>query len=94
MQLAREAGRLDDWRAYLGEIDPEEFELLFALYQVEPWGEARADRRTVWMIETLAALFGKEVRLGAAETDYLGLLQLEEEYVTFEEMQDALGVHS
>ena len=81
---------MSDWRDYLDEVDPEDFELLYALHQVEPWGEARADLRTAWLIEAIAATQGQELRLEPEALDYLGLRD-EDEYATHDDILRALG---
>ena len=43
--VAFPAGRLGDWDVYIDELGRERLQELEALWEVEPWGDERADRR-------------------------------------------------
>lgn len=58
--------RIDFWNVY-GELTPYEFAVLRALYEVEPWGDDRADIRAA--ISTVAVV--ANVSMGGITEDTL-----------------------
>lgn len=67
MRLALSEGRLSRWEELLDELTPRQLVVLQAYYQVEPWGEARADLREAVMATSVAAAVSvRPIRKGDA----------------------------
>lgn len=61
MRLARSEGRITKWREVLKENTFRDLQILAAFYQLEPWGEERADLREATMTSVLAKVWGCDV---------------------------------
>lgn len=62
MRIAHSEGRLSKWEDLLDELDGRQLQVLQAFYQVEPWGDERADLREATMAAVLVKAFnGAEV---------------------------------
>lgn len=69
MLLAKTFLRADVDR-FLDELTPEQFDEWLALYQLDPWGEQRADLRIANLalaVESMLAHFGRDPRLRAQD---------------------------
>jgi hypothetical protein len=71
--VAFPAGRLGDWDVYIDELGRERLQELEALWEVEPWGDERADRRAQAHTMILAAAFGNSSAIDPSLFDYLKL---------------------
>lgn len=54
MELALSEGRLSKWESLLDELQPHQLTVLKAFYQLNPWGEARADLREAVMATSIS----------------------------------------
>lgn len=62
MRIALSEGRISRWGEVLSELTPHDLQVIQAYYQVEPWGEDRADLREATMAALVAgAMSGAEV---------------------------------
>jgi hypothetical protein len=57
MRIALSEGRLTKWEDLLDELDARQLQVLQAYYQVEPWGDERADLREATMAAVVAHAF-------------------------------------
>lgn len=63
MRLALSEGRLSKWKELRDELTPRELTELIAFWDLEPWGDRRADIRSALMAATISASNGLEVDL-------------------------------
>lgn len=59
-----------DWKTYLDEIGVDEIDVLWAVWQAEPWGDDREDKR--WKIIAQAIAASVHVELPDEVLNYLG----------------------